>query len=129
MSTLVYDHPLRRIIVTWEKDNDGVAILTGYRDESITVEDKSKPDLRIVHGSNVHVHRFPADEYSEERQKVELTNFLPEAADTSFIVHVIPSVATSFNSQWITLLGLPKVDAVNQVADIEADMSAQTAPV
>lgn len=124
MSTCVYEHPLRRIILSWERDDDGVPVLTAYNDEPITSAPPAEVDIRIVHGSNIHVHRFPADEYSEERQASELTSFLPEVAESDFVVHAIPSVATSYNSKWITLLGLPKTDETQQVSDIEADMRA-----
>ena len=124
MSTCVYEHPLRRIIVSWEHDDDGVAVLTDYSDAPPSSDAPKNIDIRVVHSSSMAVHRYPTDEPSAERQTAELENFLPEASEDAYMIHAIPSVATNYNSKWVTLLGLPKTDDVTQVSDIEADMRA-----
>lgn len=123
MHTVVYQHPLRTIWLTWELDSDSIPLITDYGDQE---PDSPLPtgDTLILHSDHVHSHHFPGSGADQRRTKSEIVTFLPEIQLQSAHVRILPSSGYVFDVQWNTVLAWEKRDTTSPViSDIEADLA------
>ena len=117
-----YLHPLRTIEMAWEWDDDGIPVLTGYRDQPPS-DPVEAGDMTIIHSDAILSHRYPDEARSPIRAQEEREAFLPEADPTSHDVVPIHARGFQFDRPWTTLLAYASRTAF-QVCDIQADLAA-----
>lgn len=116
-----YLHPLRTIEMAWEWDDDGIPVLTGYRDRPPS-DPVEVNDMTIIHSDAILSHRYPDEARSPIRAQEEREAFLPEIDSTTHDVVSIHARGLQFDRPWTTLLAYPS-GTTFQVSDIQADLA------
>lgn len=122
MHTVVYDHPLRTVWLTWELDTDGIPTIVDYGDQA-PGGDLPPADTLILHSDQVHSHHFPGSSTDDARTTAEILTFLPEIPLENCTVRILPSIGEVFDAEWNTILAWEERPSPSQVfSDIEADL-------
>ncbi len=117
-----YLHPLRTIEIAWERDSDGIAVVTGYRDQP--PGDVADPGAFLIrHSDQVASHRFPVTAASDDRLLAECQAFLPEHDPNRDRLTPLRTTGRSFGRPWTTALSYTAVSDQLVCSDLEADLA------